>query len=771
MQRKYEEFQKDLSSHEDQMLELNRRADELVDSGHPDKLPIRGKQKEVNDAWNRLRKLASQRQERLFGAHEIQRLNRDIEEAISWIKEKDAIISSDDCGKDLASVQALQRKHDAIERDLAALNDKVNSLKNEGERIINASAEANDNELGSNEQQLLSKLSELDNYWNHLQNKSNERKQRLVDSYKLQKFLSDYRDLLTWLNEIYSIIVADEVAKDVSNAEALIERHGEYKSEIETRDELYNQTIGNGSALIESNHYAKADINTKIDQLKLQYDNLKNLWNNKHDLLLQSLDLQVFMRDCEQADAWLSKQINFLLTNQNNLGESLDDVDALIKKHDDFEKTLAAQEEKYGQLEEASLKLLHMNNYGKADIEERTKNLRVKYEQLNEETQLRKERLAETNDYFIFERDSDELISWINEKSKIASSDEYKDLHNLQQKQQKHNNFETELGTYQNHVEELCASGNRLIEADNYNKAKIAAKIEAIKRQWDDLVDLTDHKTLHLKQSFDSLTYNRNLEDVDLWLNEIEQQLSNDDLGRDLLTVQNLIKKVQDIESDIVARRERIEGVKQSAAQFERDGHFDVHNLVQKQQALVNRYENLFRPIQDRKRKLADALQLQQLVRDIEDEEAWVREKEPVILTQNYGRDLIGVQNLVKKHQALMIELATHEPRIRRTCNEGEDMIERDHYAANDIKKRIVQLQNKWQTLKDKAQQRKHDLDDSLQAQQYFTDANEAESWMKEKEPIISNVDYGKDEDSAEVYFKLLQFSYSKIINFFFYNF
>jgi spectrin alpha len=36
-----------------------------------------------------------------------------------------------------------------------------------------------------------------------------------------------------------------------------------------------------------------------------------------------------------------------------------------------------------------------------------------------------------------------------------------------------------------------------------------------------------------------------------------------------------------------------------------------------------------------------------------------------------------------------------------------------------------------------------------LQAQQYFADANEAESWMKEKEPIISSVDYGKDEDSA----------------------
>ena len=217
-----------------------------------------------------------------------------------------------------------------------------------------------------------------------------------------------------------------------------------------------------------------------------------------------------------------------------------------------------------------------------------------------------------------------------------------------------------------------------------------------------------------------------------------------------------MIKKVHDIESDILARKERIEGVRNQATQFEDEGHFDRQNLIQNQQALVNRYENLFRPIQDRKRKLEDALKLQQLVRDIEDEEAWVREKEPIILTQNYGRDLIGVQNLVKKHQALMIELATHEPRIRKTCNEGEDMIQREHYAANEIKKRTVQLQTKWQVLKDKAQQRKLDLDDSLQAQQYFADANEAESWMKEKEPIISSVDYGKDEDSAEVGFHFI---------------
>lgn len=34
---------------------------------------------------------------------------------------------------------------------------------------------------------------------------------------------------------------------------------------------------------------------------------------------------------------------------------------------------------------------------------------------------------------------------------------------------------------------------------------------------------------------------------------------------------------------------------------------------------------------------------------------------------------------------------------------------------------------------------------------QYQTDANEAESWMKEKRQLMSSTDYGKDEPSAQV--------------------
>ena len=78
-------------------------------------------------------------------------------------------------------------------------------------------------------------------------------------------------------------------------------------------------------------------------------------------------------------------------------------------------------------------------------------------------------------------------------------------------------------------------------------------------------------------------------------------------------------------------------------------------------------------------------------------------------------------------------------------------MIAAGHYGAEDIGKKIEQTKARWQGLKEKMGARQKELEEALQAQQYYSSAQEVESWMKEKEPIVSNGDYGKDEDSAQV--------------------
>jgi spectrin alpha len=69
----------------------------------------------------------------------------------------------------------------------------------------------------------------------------------------------------------------------------------------------------------------------------------------------------------------------------------------------------------------------------------------------------------------------------------------------------------------------------------------------------------------------------------------------------------------------------------------------------------MSRYDSLRGPMMSRKERLAESLAAQQLFRDVEDEEAWIREKEPIVASTNRGRNLIGVQNMIKKHQVSIL--------------------------------------------------------------------------------------------------------------------
>jgi len=72
----------------------------------------------------------------------------------------------------------------------------------------------------------------------------------------------------------------------------------------------------------------------------------------------------------------------------------------------------------------------------------------------------------------------------------------------------------------------------------------------------------------------------------------------------------------------------------------------------------------------------------------------------PIVYLPPAGRDLIGVQNLMKKHQALQAELAGHEPRINNVSQQGAGMIKDGHFAADEISDKIAELEDRWQSLK-----------------------------------------------------------------------
>ncbi|XP_025830723.1 spectrin alpha chain isoform X3 [Agrilus planipennis] len=744
LQRKFDEFQKDMNSQEYRVTEVNEMAEKLLLDGHPDRDTIITRKDELNAAWQRLKQMAVMRQEKLFGAHEIQRFNRDADETVAWIAEKDVVLSSDDYGRDLASVQTLQRKHEGVERDLAALEDKVSTLGQEADRLCGIHPD--------HAQQIQAKRAEIEAYWERLTAKAKERREKLDESYFLHRFLADFRDLVSWINDMKAIISADELAKDVAGAEALLERHQEHKGEIDAREDSFAATTEAGKQLLDKGHYAADEIKDKLSQLASDKNSLLALWEERRILYEQCMDLQLFYRDTEQADTWMAKQEAFL--SNEDLGDSLDSVEDLIKKHEDFEKSLAAQEEKIKALDEFATKLIDGEHYAADDVAQRRAMLLERRSALKEKSALRRAILEDAYKLQQFERDCDETKGWINEKLKFATDESYLDPTNLGGKVQKHQNFEQELNANKSRMEEITSTGQELIEARHYASPQIQSRMEEIVNLWETLVQATDKKGSKLQEASQQQQFNRTVEDIELWLSEIEGQLMSEDYGKDLTSVQNLQKKHALLEADVGSHQDRIEAIKAAAQQFIERGHFDADNIGSKQKALCDRYAALQTPMAIRKQRLLDSLQVQQLFRDIEDEESWIREKEPVAASTNRGRDLIGVQNLIKKHQAVLAEINNHDSRITAVVEAGKQMMEDEHFASDEIRNRVTTLQDHWNHLKDKANQRKQDLEDSLQAHQYYADANEAESWMREKEPIVSSTDYGKDEDSSEALLK-----------------
>lgn len=120
--------------------------------------------------------------------------------------------------------------------------------------------------------------------------------------------------------------------------------------------------------------------------------------------------------------------------------------------------------------------------------------------------------------------------------------------------------------------------------------------------------------------------------------------------------------------------KDQFDALSLQAKQLTASEHFDAEAIQEKQTALMVRYEGLHKPLQIQKERLEASLKLQQFIRDVDDEEAWIKDREPLANLSNRGNchkywymnlspdlfkcvgaDLTSVQHLQKKHNALMV--------------------------------------------------------------------------------------------------------------------
>ncbi|XP_072120569.1 spectrin beta chain, non-erythrocytic 5 [Mobula birostris] len=726
---------------------INSLATHLERQNKNDVPTVLRRKQQLNERWNKFQGNLNKYKKQLAAALEVHALIREMDEIKERMDEKSLMMQGLDYGRDVESVEKLIRRHKETELEIKVIRDKTEALEADARHLCECHFPLSD--------KLSLKNAEMQDSWFQLKEKAKQRKEKLEASYQLQKFNRTLRELLDWAQLVKSLMGEGRLPKSKQEAESMLEEHQERKTEIQARGERFDAVRNVAAELVAAGHYASLDIKQSLSKVEETWTTLNEAWRDRSNKLAEAFDLQVFYGYVEQSKTWLSSKEVFLANE--DYGDSLPRVENLQQKHEQFEKAVEAQLEKVNMMERFALQLKQDKHSDSAQIISKCQAILQRKQKLLENCEHRRKLLDQSKQLQIFLRSSYEAVSWLNEKINVALDKNWMDPSNLQGKLQKHQTFETEVMANQDRIRSIDAEGEQLVSEGHYAVNEIEPRIKQIQDLWNELVQHCCEKKSQLMDALKALNLQRSIEDVEGWLSEVEKQLDHPAHGTDLVSMRNLLNKQQDLEEDINNYVERMQGLLDQSEEFVCKKHFLAEEIRDRIDLVLQRYRALGDPIKERRKRLEASMLLYQFFRDLDAELAWVQEKLQLASAKEMGQSLNAVQNLQKKHQALQSEISCHDSLINDVLETGQNLAKSGHFASREISKRLWELKDAVETLKEEAEKRSKLLNEAYAAQLFLSELLEAELWMEEKRPQLESTDYGKDETTTQMLLKKLE--------------
>ena len=176
--------------------------------------------------------------------------------------------------------------------------------------------------------------------------------------------------------------------------------------------------------------------------------------------------------------------------------------------------------------------------------------------------------------------------------------------------------------------------------------------------------------------------------------------VTSDDYGRDLTGVQNLRKKHKRFESELGSHERAIKAVQEAGGKLIASStlggaEIERAEIEQLLQQLAEVWAELKGMAASRGQKLEESITYQQFLAKIEEEEAWISEKQQLLTVPDLGDNMAAVQGLLKKHDAFETDISVHGDRCTDICEAGQQLIDDRNHHADSIAQRCEQLRNK----------------------------------------------------------------------------
>lgn len=512
------------STVDDQRIKsINTLADKLVsqEKSPTESKNVQQKRNNFNLRWRQLQGAIAAYRTLLSGAYEIHVFNRDVDDTKERIAEKYLVMSTDDYGRDLFAVEALRRKQDALDCDMTAVKQKIFELENEASKLMRKYPERADD--------INQKLQEMKEQWEALEELSVKRREHLENGYQINKFLSNVNEIQQWSNDITNKMKSIVKPNTIPECSAQVELHEERKAEIDGRDKSFKDLIQDAEILLKEKAINNKEILEAQSSLEDAHQKLKNVWQTKSKWLKDVHQMQIFKELADQKESWIANKEAFI--NNDDLGDSFTTVEALIKKHEAFEKLLL-NSGIVDEVQELADKILIQDPFEGEVIKSRFNDIKTRMEKLKMQSNNRKKKLEESLAFQQFLRNLYEVERWLSQKQQIASDESYREPSNLQSKIQKHIAFDAELVANTTRISAVISEGEALIDAKHFAMNEIQQQLELLETEWSKLQEASRLKKNRLSQAYDALLFIRSLDEFNSWMDEVETHLSSEEYGK-----------------------------------------------------------------------------------------------------------------------------------------------------------------------------------------------------------------------------------------------
>ncbi|XP_047650714.1 dystonin isoform X11 [Phacochoerus africanus] len=554
---------------------------------------------ELKLIWDSLDERIVNRQHKLEGALlALGQFQHALDELLVWLTHTEDLLGEQKpVGGDPKAIEIELAKHHVLQNDVLAHQSTVEAVNKAGNDLIASSA-------GEEASSLQNKLEVLNQRWQNVLEKTEQRKQQLDGALRQAKgFHGEIEDLQQWLSDTERHLLASkplgglpETAREQLNA------HLEICAAFDGKEETYKSLVQRGQQVLERcPQSAETNIDQDINNLKEKWESVETKLNERKVKLEEALALAVdFHNSLQDFINWLT-QAEQTLNVASRPSLILDTVLFQIDEHKVFANEVNSHREQIIELDKTGTHLKYFSQ--KQDVV-LIKNLLISVQSRWEKVVQRLvERGRSLDDARKrakqFHEAWSKLMEWLeeSEKSLDAELEIANDPDKIKTQLAQHKEFQKSLGAKHSVYDTTHRTGRSLKEKTSLadDNLKLDDMLSELRDKWDTICGKSVERQNKLEEALlFSGQFTDALQALIDWLYRVEPQLAEDQpVHGDIDLVMNLIDNHKVFQKELGKRTSSVQALKRSARELVEGSRDDSSWVRVQMQELSTRWETV----------------------------------------------------------------------------------------------------------------------------------------------------------------------------------